>query len=197
MVLFPPLISLSQSNTKLTLIENKKKKKGRGMGGRWRKKKKSWNKVEAFGHVSAHRGNLKGWNVELERIWCVSNWTEGDTVGGVRTFRRYLSNVLWHVWGVGGKGIEMRDLCRRLCRRSGFISFLPVGPSGRAEEKKTPKKTPKKQKQADIQADSDHTENVCLSYLDIHSKHLNQVVLNGPHPPPYRKHRRRQITWFA
>lgn len=147
MVLFPPLISLSQSNTKLTLIENKKKKKGRGMGGRWRKKKKkSWNKVEAFGHVSEHRGNLKGWNVELERIWCVSNWTEGDTVGGVRTFRRYLSNVLWHVWGVGGKGIEMRDLCRRLCRRSGFISFLSVGPSGRAEEKKKPKKNPPKNK---------------------------------------------------
>lgn len=74
--------------------------------------------------------------------------------------------------------------------------LFPLGrsewPGGR--KKTPPKKNPKKQKQADIQADSDHTENVCLSYLDIHSKHLNQVVLNGPHPPPYRKHRRRQIT---
>lgn len=41
---------------------------------------------------------------------------------------------------------------------------------------------PSEKKQADIQADSDHTANVCLSYLDIRSKHLNQVVLNGPHP---------------
>lgn len=69
---------------------------------------------------------------------------------------------------MGGKGIEMRDLCRRHCS---FISFLQSEwPLCRVK------------KQADIQADSDHTANVCLSYLDIHSKHLNQVVLNGPHP---------------
>lgn len=111
------------------------------------------------------QGNLKAWNVELERIWCVSNWTEGDTVSGVCTFRHYLSNVLWHVWGIGGKGIEMRDLCRRHCS---FISFL--------------QSECRVKKQAHIQVDSDHTEYVCLSYLDIHFKHLNQVVLNGPHP---------------
>lgn len=40
----------------------------------------------------------------------------------------------------------------------------------------------KKKNQPDMQADSDHRENVCLSYLDIHFKHLNQAVLNGPHP---------------
>lgn len=41
----PSPISFSQSNTKLTLIENKKPKK----------KKKSRNKVEAFGYVPEHR----------------------------------------------------------------------------------------------------------------------------------------------
>lgn len=43
MVLFPPLISLSQSNTKLTLIENKKKikKKGKRNGGEVEERKKS------------------------------------------------------------------------------------------------------------------------------------------------------------
>lgn len=44
MALFPPLISLSQSNAKLTLIENKKKKgeeAGMGNGGGGGKKKKS------------------------------------------------------------------------------------------------------------------------------------------------------------
>lgn len=106
--------------------------------------------------------------MELGRIWCVSNWTEGDTVSGVCTFRLYLSNVLWHVWGIGGKGIEMRDLCRRHCS---FISFLQSECLLRRVKK-----------QADIQVDSDHTEYVCLSYLDIHFKHLNQVVLSGPHP---------------
>lgn len=25
-------------------------------------------------------------------------------------------------------------------------------------------------------------QSVCLSYLDIHSEHLNQAVLTGPHP---------------
>lgn len=133
------------------------------MGGK-KVLKQSWSLWSRF----RAQGNLKAWNVELERIWCVSNWTEGDTVGGVRTFRHYLSNVLWHVWGMGGKGIEMRDLCRRRCS---FISFLQSEWLLRRAKK-----------QADIQADSDHTANVCLSYLDIHSKHLNQVVLNGPHP---------------
>lgn len=90
MALFPSLISSSQSNTKLTLIENKKEKV----------LKQSWSLWLRF----RAQGNLKDWNVELERIWCVSNWTEGDTVSGVCTFRHYLSNVLWHVWSIGRQG---------------------------------------------------------------------------------------------
>lgn len=129
MALFPSLISSSQSNTKLTLIENKKEKVS----------KQSWSLWLRF----RAQGNLKAWNVELERIWCVSNWTEGDTVSGVCTFRHYLSNVLWHVWGIGGKGIEMRDLCRRHCS---FISPLQSECTLRRGKK-----------QADIQVDSDHT----------------------------------------
>lgn len=133
--LIPSLISFSQSNTKLTLIENKKGKK--------KVLKQSWSLWSRF----RAQGNLKAWNVELERIWCVSNWTEGDTVSGFCTFRLYLSNVLWHVWGVRGKGIEMSDLCRRHC---GFISFL-----------QSECLLCQVKKQADTQVDSDHTEYVC------------------------------------
>lgn len=132
--LIPSLISSSQSNTKLTLIENKKK------GGKVLKQ--SWSLWLRF----RAQGNLKAWNVELGRIWCVSNWTEGDTVSGVCTFRHYLSNVLWHVWGIGGKGTEMRDLCRRHCS---FISLFQCECTLRRVKK-----------QADIQVDSDHTEYV-------------------------------------
>lgn len=126
------LISSSQSNVKLTLIANKKEKV----------LKQSWSLWLRF----RAQGNLKAWNVELERIWCASNWTEGDTVSGVCTFKHYLSNVLWHVWGIGGKGIEMRDLCRRHCS---FISLLQSECT-----------LCRAKKQADIQVDSDHTEYV-------------------------------------
>lgn len=88
--LIPSLISASQSYTKLTLIENKKEKV---LKQSWR----LWLRFRA-------QGNLKAWNVELERIWCVSNWTEEDTVSGVCTFRHYLSNVLWHVWSIARQG---------------------------------------------------------------------------------------------
>lgn len=81
---------LLRVNTKLTLIENKKEKV----------LKQSWSLWLRF----RAQGNLKAWNVELERIWCVSNWMEGDNVSGVCTFRHYLSNVLWHVWSIGRQG---------------------------------------------------------------------------------------------
>lgn len=101
LALFPPVVSSSQSKTKLTLIENEKKKVV----------KQSWSRRLR----SRAQANLKARNAELGGIWCVSNWTEGNTVSGVHTSRHYLSNVLWHVWGVAGKGAEMRDLCGRRC----------------------------------------------------------------------------------
>lgn len=106
LALFPPVVSSSQSKTKLTLIENEKKKKKKEKVA-----KQSWSRRLR----SRAQANLKARNAELGRIWCVSNWTEGDTVSGVHTFRHYLSNVLWHVWGVAGKGAEMRDFCGRRC----------------------------------------------------------------------------------
>lgn len=90
MALFPLSSHPLRLNTKLTLIENKKEKV----------LKQSWSLWLRF----RAQGNLKAWNVELERIWCVSNWTEGDNVSGVGTFRHYLSNVLWHVWSIGRQG---------------------------------------------------------------------------------------------
>lgn len=84
------------------------------------------------------------------------------------TFRRYLSNVFWHVWGTGSRGIEMRDLCRS--QRS-FISLLWCECTLRWVKNKPT------YKQIQI------IQRMRVGYLDIHSKqHLNHAVLSGPHP---------------
>lgn len=94
----------------------------------------------------------------------------------LRTFRCYLSNVLWHVWGIGrrqghrNEGFMQTPL--QFYLSSSLWEHVHVPPS----ENKTSRHTSRIRSYSVCVC-------VCLGYLDIHFKqHLNQAVLKGSHP---------------